>query len=188
MRPGLLKGPSVNKLTVPPSSSGPGRWILSPETVVQICQGVLLSWQDGARTLPSKGRRVQPACGCQPSSEPAMNGEQVILFLHVGVAALFVLLGIPLARNRIAPNHWYGFRTRQTLSDPAVWYPVNEMTGWWMVATGAVTLPVTIAVYTLDVDAGLAALIDLIPIMLGTFGMIVHGAIMIRQLNRSKDG
>lgn len=116
-----------------------------------------------------------------------MTGEQVIFVLHAGVAALFVLLGIPLARNHVAPNHWYGFRTRQTLSDPAVWYPVNEMTGWWMMATGFVTFPVTIAVYTLGVDAGLASLIDLFPIMFGTFGMFIHGVIMIRQLGQSKD-
>lgn len=54
-----------------------------------------------------------------------------------------------------------------------------------MVAPGATTLPVVIAFYTLGVDAGLAAPINLIPIM---FGMIIHGAIMIRQLGRSNDG
>jgi hypothetical protein len=47
------------------------------------------------------------------------------------------------------------------------------------------TLPLAIAVCTLDVDAGFSAPINLIPIM---FGMIIHSAIMIRQLGRSNDG
>ena len=116
-----------------------------------------------------------------------MTGEQVIFVLHLAVAALFVLLGIPLARRRVGPNHWYGFRTRQTLADPAVWYPINQMTGWWMVVTGSVTLPIVIAVYALGIEAGLAAFIDLVPVMLGTFGMIAHGAIMLYQLRPSDD-
>lgn len=39
--------------------------------------------------------------------------------------ALFVLLAIPLLRRRVRPNPWYGYRTRATLSDEAVWYEAN---------------------------------------------------------------
>lgn len=54
-------------------------------------------------------RRAKAALGCKPSSESAMTGEPVRLFLHLGAAELFVLLGIPLARNRIDPEHWLVF-------------------------------------------------------------------------------
>ena len=113
-----------------------------------------------------------------------MTGEPVRLFRHLGAAALLALLGIPLARNCMDPDHWYGFRNRQRLSEIPSYGSVDEMTGWWMVAPGARTLLVVIAFYTLGVDAGLAAPINLMPIM---FGMIIHGAIMIRQLARTMD-
>ena len=42
-----------------------------------------------------------------------------------GMGLLFIGLSIPLLLNKVPPNLWYGFRTRLTLSDPQIWYPVN---------------------------------------------------------------
>ena len=41
--------------------------------------------------------------------------------------ACLVLAGvsIPLILRKVAPNHVYGFRTKLTLTDPDIWYPVN---------------------------------------------------------------
>ena len=41
------------------------------------------------------------------------------------VDALFVLVSIPLARRKVSPNPWYGYRTRATLGDEKVWYEAN---------------------------------------------------------------
>lgn len=65
--------------------------------------------------------------------------------VQVGVGVLFVLLGIPLAKRRVPPNRWYGFRTPKTLSDPHIWYEANEYAGklfarmgLFLMVTGAV--------------------------------------------------
>lgn len=47
----------------------------------------------------------------------------------LGTGIIFILVGIPLMRRSIAPNTLYGYRTRRTLSDPAVWYEVNAVSG-----------------------------------------------------------
>jgi hypothetical protein len=53
---------------------------------------------------------------------------------------LFVGLALPLLRGKIPPNHWYGFRTRLTLGDPRIWYPVNAWGARWLLWLGVGTL------------------------------------------------
>src|SRR6185295_16009053 len=50
-----------------------------------------------------------------------------LLFALVGI--LFAGLSIPLIKNRVPPNRYYGFRTAKTLSDPEIWYKVNHLSG-----------------------------------------------------------
>src|SRR3954468_11240086 len=45
------------------------------------------------------------------------------------LCAMLALIAIPLAFRWIGPNRWYGFRTRQTLSDREVWYSANAFAG-----------------------------------------------------------
>jgi uncharacterized membrane protein len=58
-----------------------------------------------------------------------------VLFGLVGL--LFVGLSIPLIRQRVPPNPYYGFRTRKTLSDPKIWYEVNRIQGNDLFVAGA---------------------------------------------------
>ena len=62
------------------------------------------------------------------------------LVTYVLMGLLFVGLAIPLRLNVVPPNHWYGFRTRLTLSDPKIWYPVNAFGGRWLIWIGVATL------------------------------------------------
>ncbi|MGI9471059.1 MAG: SdpI family protein [Rubripirellula sp.] len=114
-----------------------------------------------------------------------MTGEQLILLLHLFVCVAYLLLGLPLALERVAPNPWYGFRTPLTVSTLAIWYRVNRITGWWMIATGLITLPIALACFAMQLSAGLAATITLTPICAGTLGMIVHGLVLQRRLASS---
>ena len=52
-------------------------------------------------------------------------------------ALLLFLLAIPLAVGVIPMNRFYGLRTRNTLSNNHVWYPVNRMAGIaFMISSG----------------------------------------------------
>jgi uncharacterized membrane protein len=64
----------------------------------------------------------------QPFAIPAL-----VLF----IAAIPLVLGV-IPRNRI-----YGFRTRRTLSDDAIWYPVNRFAGFALMAASAVYFAAT---------------------------------------------
>lgn len=48
--------------------------------------------------------------------------------------ALFVVLSIPLVLRKVKPNVVYGYRTRATLSDEALWYEANAFFGRRFVA------------------------------------------------------
>lgn len=67
-------------------------------------------------------------------------------------AVTFLLVGIPLARDMVPINRWYGFRTTRTMSDESIWYPVNARSGRHLVV-----LAVPLVIYAL---AGLAVLDD----------------------------
>jgi uncharacterized membrane protein len=58
-----------------------------------------------------------------------------LLFALVGV--LFIGLSIPLIQKRVAPNRYYGFRTRKTLSNPDIWYEINRISGTDLFIAGA---------------------------------------------------
>jgi uncharacterized membrane protein len=55
------------------------------------------------------------------------------------VDALFVLISIPLALRKIDPNVVYGYRSRATLSDPALWYEANALFGRRLIAASVVS-------------------------------------------------
>ena len=61
-----------------------------------------------------------------------------IAWMFVFVGVLIALSGIPLALRKVPPNHLYGFRTRKTLSSPAIWYPANYFGGLSLIACGIV--------------------------------------------------
>ena len=55
------------------------------------------------------------------------------------VDALFVLISIPLVLRKIGPNVVYGYRSRATLSDPALWYEANALFGRRLIAASLVS-------------------------------------------------
>jgi len=59
-------------------------------------------------------------------------------------ALLFFIVALPLIIGVIPRNRLYGFRTRKTLSDDAVWYPVNRAAGVAIVIASAVYFAATV--------------------------------------------
>ncbi|SFT47548.1 SdpI/YhfL protein family protein [Kosakonia arachidis] len=60
-------------------------------------------------------------------------------FISLSIGCLVLMaLAIPLARQRIKPNRFYGVRTARTLHDEVVWYRANRVFGVAMLLCGAV--------------------------------------------------
>ncbi len=72
--------------------------------------------------------------------------------LFVGVGFLFLLLAIPLIQQRVKPNGWYGFRTRKTLNNEAIWYKANAFSGKQFYRSG---LTLIFAAFTLALVPGI---------------------------------
>ena len=64
----------------------------------------------------------------------------VAVLTYAPMGLTFIALSIPLLLGKVPPNHWYGFRTRLTLSDPQIWYPVNAWGARRLLWLGAATL------------------------------------------------
>jgi|SRR5713226_2269525 len=59
--------------------------------------------------------------------------------LFMGLPALTLVLGIPLALKLVPPNRVYGYRTATTFASPEAWYQVNFATGLALIAAGLVS-------------------------------------------------
>jgi uncharacterized membrane protein len=70
-----------------------------------------------------------------------------LLALYVGAGLVLIGLSVPLIRRKIRPNNWYGFRVRQTLADPEVWYAANTYAGKCLLAVGVITVLTAVGLY-----------------------------------------
>ena len=110
------------------------------------------------------------------------TGEVVILVVFLVNSCVLVGLGVPLALGRVGPNPLYGFRTPATLRDPAVWYPVNRVAGWWLIATGAAVAVVAPCTFFGGLGLPAAPLVNLVPLSVGIPAMIIHGTAVSRRV------
>jgi hypothetical protein len=63
---------------------------------------------------------------------------EIVALLYGLMGLVFIAIGIPLALESVPPNHWYGFRTAKTLSNQAIWYAANRVTGIDLIIAGVV--------------------------------------------------
>jgi len=69
-----------------------------------------------------------------------LDEKMLLLLVYLAGGILLVILALPLIRNKVKPNYWYGFRVAKTLEDPDIWYAVNRYTGKWLLVTGVCTI------------------------------------------------
>lgn len=109
----------------------------------------------------------------------------LIEFLFIGI--LFAALSIPLIRRKVAPNHWYGFRTPRTLADPNIWYPVNEYFARRSLWIGAATAIASILLYLIPNIAPETYVLSILAILLPALAIATIASFrQIRKLSASK--
>jgi hypothetical protein len=100
------------------------------------------------------------------------------------IAAFSFLVGWPLATRRVPPNKWYGVRVAATLSDRAIWYEANAITGLDLIRLGVVLLVVSLA---LQFVPGLPELgyvvICLALLLVGSMRAVSRGARLAERLH-----
>lgn len=118
------------------------------------------------------------------------NGTLIAL----GLGLTYIGLGYPMYRRKVRPNKIYGFRIRQTLNDPDVWYPVNArsgehfmVTGGMLVALGLVSMAVAHTEDSQNVVMVIALGIALAgPLYSGVVGYRMAKALATRGADRSE--
>jgi uncharacterized membrane protein len=105
-----------------------------------------------------------------------------LLFALVG--GLFVGLSIPLMRNRVPPNQYYGFRTPKTLRDPKIWYEVNRIQGNDLFVAGAVIIISSLTMLALAQNwkAELVGITLFLIMVFSLVGVACHGFIVLRRM------
>jgi hypothetical protein len=106
----------------------------------------------------------------------------LVLALYVGAGSILALLSVPLILKKIRPNGWYGFRVKQTLENPRLWYAVNAFAGRRLFFAGIASVFAALILYFipgLSLDA--YALGCLLVTLLGLGVAIVQSALYLRK-------
>jgi uncharacterized membrane protein len=74
---------------------------------------------------------------------------EFIFLVNIGIGMLIIVLAVPLFKEKIKPNIWYGFRTKKTLSDEKVWYPANKYAGQKMIYAGTAMILMSALLFAL---------------------------------------
>jgi uncharacterized membrane protein len=99
-----------------------------------------------------------------------------LIFLSAGV--LFITLGLPLFWCKVPPNAFYGCRTARSMSDPAVWYQVNRVTGRNMIRAGAVVIAASLLMMSFGQELNSdTAVIVLLSVMIVSVGAAFFGGL-----------
>ena len=65
--------------------------------------------------------------------------RKILHIVFLAVAAGFIIFAIPLVTGQVTPGSLYGVRLAIATNDPNLWYTVNSVAGWWMIALGVLT-------------------------------------------------
>jgi len=82
--------------------------------------------------------------------------KTLLLVIYLIMGVLLIGLSIPLMRNNIKPNGWYGFRVAKTMNDPDIWYAVNHHYSYRLFWSGAACIVASLLLYLvpgLSIDA-----------------------------------
>ena len=74
-----------------------------------------------------------------PSAAPVETGV-------VTTTDKLLWVSLPMIANAVPPNRFYGFRTRQTLSNERIWYRANRFAGWALFTASIVSAAVLVSI------------------------------------------
>jgi len=89
--------------------------------------------------------------------------EWAITGIILIVAGLVMIgLGRPLVAGKVGRNRLYGYRIAATLRDDRIWYPVNALSGIWLIWAGFLSLAIGVLLVIFRNNEDAATLVVLI--------------------------
>lgn len=98
-----------------------------------------------------------------------MEHESIRLAMSNLIVALIVIgVCIPLVRDAVKMNRYYGIRIAKAFESEENWYKINRYGAWWMIACSLVLLLVGVVTFFVPVgsNAGLKVACLLAPLIL----------------------
>ncbi|MGH6822516.1 MAG: SdpI family protein [Methylocella sp.] len=92
----------------------------------------------------------------------------IVTLLYGLTGLVFIAIGIPLALERVPPNHWWGFRTVKTLSNQTIWYAANRVAGIDLIIAGVAIALGMLAMFILH-----ETVMSTLPIARWGFGLFI---------------
>ena len=109
---------------------------------------------------------------------------QVTMPICLALSVFVILVAVPLAKRRIPPNRWYGFRVPATFADREVWFETNAQAGRDLIYLGlllvlvALALPMFAAALSPQIQLPLFALV----LVVGSIAITVRGMRLASRL------
>ena len=112
-----------------------------------------------------------------------MDGITIVTLTVAATGVLLAALGIPLYKQRVPPNMWYGCRTEKSLSEERIWYSVNRVTGRDMIIAGVLVFVAALVIFPVrhTINDNLAIAILLGTLVLSVARMVVHSFRALRN-------
>jgi len=105
-----------------------------------------------------------------------------VVFPVIGTVS--ILVGWPLATRRVPPNWWYGVRLPAAMSDRAIWYEVNAVTGLELTRLGAVLFAVSLGLQFVPRLSELGYVVICLAVLLvGSMRAVLRGARLAERLH-----
>lgn len=111
----------------------------------------------------------------------------ILSFVLFGYGLLNLILSFPLLNRKIKPNWWYGFRTKDTVHNESIWYPVNRFLGKQLIYAAIHQVSLAMLLYFLkDRATFLIALIAVsVMVILSPILVIVRTHVFYREMQTS---
>jgi hypothetical protein len=127
----------------------------------------------------------RPRSTCAASSAD-MSVYEKSLLTFLGCDLLLAMIAIPLMLRKVRRNVVYGFRTRLTLSDDAVWYEANAHFGWRLFLASLASAAAIVNLFRSDLAPAAFLAASIAALVAPLFIAILATARVVRSLGSSR--
>src|SRR3712207_6228043 len=103
-----------------------------------------------------------------------LTSFSVPFVLNMLVGLLFIIVGLPLWKEKVPQNSFYGFRTSSTLNNERLWFMVNKRTGLDMIISGIFAWAGTLLIFFFFEDN---RFLQIVPIVMGPLITVIDGSL-----------
>ena len=111
----------------------------------------------------------------------------IMMLAFAITGSVIALLGIPMLKRLVPPNHVYGLRVAATLADESIWYEANARSGRDSIIVGIAIVVVALLLFIARVPETIAAWINVAFTLIAVAFMAGNGWRFANRLSRQRN-